>query len=267
VRILDWDTFVREGKDEGPAPPLALSIGVFDGVHRGHQKLLEKIRAYAAAKGCLGGVITFTRNPRRTLHPAYPGDIYSLSQKLRILEELGLGFAALIDFSGDIGRMTGSEFVALMGLRRVAYLALGANFRCGYRQDTDARAIRELAAPCGTLTELVDRLRQDGAPVSSSRIRQALLAGNIAGAAALLGRPFRVDLEGLRPEETGGGRLYDLGKEGRVLPPDGRYPGRLYTANSKGGLETLVTLDSGRLLMVPVPLNLNVVSVELRGSQ
>jgi riboflavin kinase/FMN adenylyltransferase len=266
VRLLDWDAFVREG--EGPAPPLALSIGVFDGVHRGHQKLIEKIRNYAAEHGALGGVITFVQNPRRVLHPRhYPGDIYSLPQKLKTLEGLGVGFTVLIDFSGNISNMMGSEFVALIGLRRVGYLALGANFRCGYRLDTDARAIQEQAAPYGTLTELVTQVRDGGMPVSSSRIRQAVLAGDIAGAAALLGRPFRLDLEGLSPEETGKGRRYNLGNEGRVLPPDGRYSGRLRMANSKEGPDTLVTLDSGRLCMVPVPLNFNVVSVELRGSQ
>jgi riboflavin kinase/FMN adenylyltransferase len=243
---------------------LALSIGVFDGVHRGHQKLIEKVRDYAARYGAQGGIITFIRNPSRVLYPArYPGDIYSLPQKLKTLEELGLGFTVLIDFSGDFSNIMGSEFVALIGLGRVGYLALGANFRCGRRLDTDGRAIRELAAPFGTLTELVSQVREGGVPVSSSRIRQALLAGDIAGASALLGRPFRLDLEGLRPQ--GEGRCYDLGHEGRVLPPDGRYSGRFYTANSNG--ETLVTLDSGRLSMFPVPLNLNVVSVELCGSQ
>ncbi|MDR2135993.1 MAG: FAD synthetase family protein [Treponema sp.] len=266
MRILDWDTFVREGK--APSPPLALSVGVFDGVHRGHQKLIEKIRDYAAEHGGLGGVVTFVQNPRRVLRPRhYPGDIYSLPQKLRTLEGLGVDFTVLIDFSGDISTMMGGEFVALMGLGRVGYLALGANFRCGYRLDTDGRAIRDLAAPFGTLTELVPQVRQGGAPVSSSRIRQALLAGNIAGAAALLGRPFRVDLEGLRPAETGKGRCYDLSGEGRVLPPGGRYSGRICTANSGEELETLVTLDSGRLFMFPVPPNLSAVSVELCGSQ
>lgn len=266
MRVLDWDTFVREGKEpvRPKACPLALSIGVFDGVHRGHQKLIEQVRNYAAHNGGLGGLITFIQNPRRILHPVrYPGDIYSLPQKLKTLEDLGADFTVLIDFSSNISKMIGSEFVALIGLRRVGYLALGANFRCGYRLDTDGRAIRDLAAPFGTLTELVPQIREGKAPVSSSRIRQALLAGDIAGASALLGRPFRLDLEGLRPQ--GEGRCYDLGNEGRVLPPDGRYSGRFYTANSNG--ETLVTLDSGRVSMFPVPLNLNVVSVELCGSQ
>ncbi|MDR1025538.1 MAG: FAD synthetase family protein [Treponema sp.] len=264
MRILDWDQFVREVLPG----PLALSIGVFDGVHRGHQKLIEKIRHYAAEHGALGGLITFIQNPRRILRPGqYPGDIYSLPQKLKVMEDLGAAFVVLIDFSGDISRITGREFITRVGLGRVAYLALGAGFRCGYRLDTDARAIQTLSAPFGTLTELVDQVREGGAPVSSSRIRQALLAGDLAGAAALLGRPFRISLEGLEPEITGETCCYDLGKEGRVLPPGGSYAARVCTADSPEGWETSVALESGRLFLFPAPPNLNVLSVELCSSQ
>jgi riboflavin kinase/FMN adenylyltransferase len=261
MRVLDWDSFTRE---QFPRP-LALSIGVFDGVHRGHQKLIGKILNYAGGHGALGGVITFTQNPRRILRPGqYPGDIYSLPQKLKTLEDLGLGLVVLIDFSGNISRITGGEFITRIGLGRVAYLALGLGFRCGYRLDTDGRAIQDLAAPYGTLTDLVSQVREGGAPVSSSRIRQALLAGDLTGAAALLGRPFRVDLEGLEPEKTGEDYFYDLGKEGRVLPPGGRYAARVYTAGSPEGRETIITLDSGRLFLSP---NLNGGAVELYSSQ
>jgi FAD synthase len=264
MRVLDWDRFVRE---VFPGP-LALSIGVFDGVHRGHQKLIEKIRNYAAEHGALGGLITFIQNPRRILRPGqYPGDIYSLPQKLRIMEDLGAAFVVLIDFSGNISRITGGEFITRIGLERVAYLALGAGFRCGYRLDTDARIIRTLSAPFGTLTELVDQVQEGGTPVSSSRIRQALLAGDLAGAAALLGRPFRMDLAGLEPETAGGLCFFDLGKEGRVLPPGGSYAARVCTVDSPEGWETSVVLEGGRLFLSPVPPNLNVLSVELYSSQ
>ncbi|MDR1444370.1 MAG: FAD synthetase family protein [Treponema sp.] len=262
MQVFDWDSFIRAEFSQ----PLALSIGVFDGVHRGHQKLIEKIRNYAGEHGALGGLITFIQNPRRILCPEqYPGDIYSLSQKLQTLEALGAGFVVLIDFSGNISKITGGEFVTRIGLERVAYLVLGDGFRCGYRLDTDARAIRDMAAPFGTHTELVSQLREGDAPVSSSRIRQALLAGDLAGAAALLGRPFRVDLETPEPEKTGEACFYDLGKEGRVLPPGGRYAARVYTAGSPAGRETVVTLDSGRLFLAPP--DLNVLAVELCSSQ
>jgi riboflavin kinase/FMN adenylyltransferase len=245
---IDWEAFI---KPSSPVPawlegPLALSVGVFDGVHRGHQRLISKILDHAGKRGGVGGVVTFRQNPRGILHPgAFPGDLYSLPQKLKTLEGLGAAFAVLIDFSGDFSRITGKEFAALLGRRRVDYLAVGANFRCGYRLDTDAQSIREMMAPRGTFTELAPQLRENGTPISSSRVRAAVLAGDIAGAADLLGRPYGVDLTGLCPVVEGGVFSWDLGKAGRVLPPAGLYNG-LFRA---GAVEFPVefSLDSGRL--------------------
>jgi riboflavin kinase/FMN adenylyltransferase len=176
----------------------------------------------------------------------------------------------LIDFSGDFSRLSGREFAALLGKRRIGYLAVGVNFRCGYRLDTGARLLRDMMAEGGTLTELAPQLREGGAPVSSSRIREAVLAGDIAGAAGLLGRPYGVDLTGLCPIIKGDALSWDLGREGRVLPPAGRYNGLIRA----GALEfpAEFSLDSGRLsfagdLVLKGPgdfLNFPVLSVEFR---
>jgi hypothetical protein len=244
--VIDWETFT------GPSPALpdtalSLSVGVFDGVHRGHQRLITKILEYAGEHGGLGGVITFRQNPRRVLHPKnYPGDIYSLSQKIRTLEGLGAGFAVLIDFSGDFSRMSGKEFAALLRKRRIDYLAVGANFRCGYRLDTGAQLLREMMAEGGTLTELVSPLRAGGAGVSSSRIRDSILRGDLAGAAELLGRPYSLDLIGLCPGADGA-VSWDLGKEGRLLPPPGLY--RVIIRAGGAEFPAEISLDAGRLFL------------------
>jgi riboflavin kinase/FMN adenylyltransferase len=250
LRIIDWETF-RDPSAAIPWPdgaPLALSVGVFDGVHRGHQRLITKILEYAGEHGGPGGVITFRQSVRRVLHPAgYPGDIYSLPQKLKVLEELGVGFAVLIDFSGDFGRMSGKEFTAFLIKRRIAYLALGVNFRCGYRLDTGARLMRDMMAEGGTFTELVPQLRAGGAPVSSSRIRECIRGGDMAGAAALLGRPYSLDLTGLCPVPDEGVFSWDLGKAGRVLPPAGHYDGCIRSGAAAYPAE--IVLDSRRLVL------------------
>jgi riboflavin kinase/FMN adenylyltransferase len=244
--VIDWETFIDPPRDSAlPDTALSLSVGVFDGVHRGHQRLIAKIREYAGEHGGRGGVITFCQNPRRVLHPKnYPGDIYSLSQKIRTLEGLGAAFAVLIDFSGDFSRMSGKEFAALLRKRRIDYLAVGANFRCGYRLDTGARSLREMMAEGGTLTELVAPLKTGGANVSSSRIRESILRGDLAGAAELLGRPYSLDLDGLCPA-AGGVISWDLGKEGRLLPPGGSY--RVFVRAGGMGFPAEISLDSGRL--------------------
>jgi riboflavin kinase/FMN adenylyltransferase len=248
LRIIDWDSF-RDPSAAMPWPdatPLALSVGVFDGVHRGHQRLIAKILEYAAGRGGLGGVITFRQNPRRVLHPAgYPGDIYSLPQKLKTLEALGVGFAVLIDFSGDFSRISGKEFTAFLINRRIGYLALGANFRCGYRLDTGARRMRDMMAEGGTLTDLVPQFRAGGAPVSSSRIRESIRGGDTSGASGLLGRPYSLDLSGLCPTPGEGVFSWDLG--GRVLPPAGLYDVRIRSGAAEFPAEAV--LDSRRLVL------------------
>jgi riboflavin kinase/FMN adenylyltransferase len=242
--VIDWETFINSPQAL-PDTALSLSVGVFDGVHRGHQRLITKIREYAGEHGGLGGVITFRQNPRRVLHPKnYPGDIYGLSQKIRTLEGLGVGFAVLIDFSGDFSRISGKEFAAFLRKRRIGYLAVGANFRCGYRLDTGAQLLREMMAEGGTLTELVSPLKLGGASVSSSRIRESILRGDLAGASELLGRPYSLDLTGLCPRAEGV-ISWDLGREGRILPPQGLY--RVIVRAGGADFPAEVSLDSGRL--------------------
>jgi hypothetical protein len=255
MRIIDWERFIDpSGDGEGPAQwgrgPLALGLGVFDGVHRGHQSLITRIRDYAGSRGALGGLITFRQNPRTLIRPQhYAGDLYSLPQKLRVLEDLGLDFAVLIDFSRDFSRLTGSEFVALLGARRIDYLTVGVNFRCGYRLDTSARDLRDMMRPGGTLTELAPQVRAGGSPISSSRIRDAVLAGDLAGAEGLLGRPYDLDLTGLCPALRGGLVSWDFGNGGRALPPAGRYEGVFKTGGAQFPVE--VSIDTSRRLSLP----------------
>jgi riboflavin kinase/FMN adenylyltransferase len=248
LRVIDWETFRDSpGATALEDKPLALSVGVFDGVHRGHQRLITTILEYAGEHGGLGGVITFRQNPRRVLHPQnYPGDIYTLPQKLRTLEELGVEFAVLIDFSGEFSRISGKAFTVLLRKKRIAYLALGANFRCGYRLDTSARLMREMMSEAGTCTELVPQLRAGGVPVSSSRIREAIRNGDISGVAELLGRPYSLDLSGLCPKPEAGVFSWELGN-GRVLPPAGLYGVFLRSGAAKFPAE--IFIDSRRLFL------------------
>ncbi|GHV90274.1 hypothetical protein AGMMS50268_07770 [Spirochaetia bacterium] len=263
MRVLEWEEFIAPGSrypQQGPGadpPGLAVSIGVFDGVHRGHQRLIEKIVRHSAEHGSVPTVVTFKQSPRRLLRPdTWHGDIYSLKQKLAVLESLGVMESVLIDFSGNFSKITGREFVDLLkSRRRLDFLTIGANFRCGYRLDTDAAAIRDMNQRDGIITEVVDQVLEEGQPVSSSRIRRAILAGDMAEAAGLLGRRFRIDLEEIPALNTGGMILYDPGAAGRILPPDGSYPVQIFRAGSadspglNGGIKTAVSLEKGKLLI------------------
>jgi riboflavin kinase/FMN adenylyltransferase len=178
-----------------PLPtPLAVTIGVFDGVHKGHQSLIQRICAgpYTPA------VVTFKQNPLKTLKPdAFAGDIINLGQKLSIFEALGVQLTVLIDFSSKFSTISGRVFIdLLLGSQPVKLIALGQNFRCGHRLDTGAEEIRSLAGARGLEVWIAPSVMDEGQPVSSSRIRQALAAGRRAEAERLLGRP----LESINPD-------------------------------------------------------------------
>ncbi|GHV72546.1 hypothetical protein AGMMS49928_29660 [Spirochaetia bacterium] len=183
MTVISWDEFIRS---EGH--PAAVTMGVFDGVHRGHQALINRI----VERGPFPTVITFAQNPKGVLSPAsYKGDIQTLDQRLRTFEEMGVERVVLIDFSEDFSRIKGSDFIgSVMSRGKLAFLALGANFRCGFRLDFGAAEIEGFVQKGNIPVEVFEPLREGGKPISSSRIRQAIRAGAFEEAALLLGRAW-----------------------------------------------------------------------------
>jgi riboflavin kinase/FMN adenylyltransferase len=246
--ISEWDDFIRTSV-QGGDQKLALSIGVFDGVHLGHQALLERISA-----GSCPAVITFKQNPKRITSPEHcPGDIFSLKQKLAVLETLGVRRTVLIDFSGDFSKIKGRNFIDLLiKACAVDYLVLGKNFRCGYRLDTGAEDVRAMMLEAGIKTEVLAPVMESGQPVSSSRIRQAVSRGDLAGAARLLGRNLEIDLSEIPVQQKGEYESYDAVSASRIVPPDGTYRILLYGADLGAGNEAEITIDNGKILIPAV---------------
>ncbi|MDR3325453.1 MAG: FAD synthetase family protein [Spirochaetaceae bacterium] len=189
MQVIDWEEFVRRGW--GGERKSAATIGVFDGIHRGHRALVGKITGRAPA---LSLVVSFKRNPRRFLHPDRETlDIMGLDEKIGIFEGLGVDALVLIDFSLDFRRMDGVDFIkALARNAGMAYLAIGRDFRCGCGGSLDAGLIKGLCETLGVECEIVQPVMDGGLPVSSSRIRAALAAGDRATAERLLGRSLMV---------------------------------------------------------------------------
>jgi riboflavin kinase/FMN adenylyltransferase len=181
--IIDWDDLIN-GKEWDEKS--AVTIGVFDGVHRGHRALIDRITAgrYKSV------AVTFKISPRQFFYKdSYQGDIVSLERKLELFAEAGLDSCVLIDFSDNFSKITGIDFIKRLARAvNMRHLVVGADFHCGYRNDTDAAAIKRFAEGAGIVAGIVKPVMEGGLPVSSSRIRHALASGEYVLAAALLGR-------------------------------------------------------------------------------
>jgi riboflavin kinase/FMN adenylyltransferase len=243
--VLDWDRFARGALWEAfPPGKTAVTIGVFDGIHRGHQALIERI---VARRGeLIPTVITFRQSPKEFLKKqGWAGDILSLNRKLAIFENLGLKAVVLIDFSVNFSRLTGKEFLDRLRMGgNPGYVAIGADFRCGYRMDTDAVRIQAFYGGLGVPTDVLEPVAAGVSPVSSSRVRAAITGGDLAQAALLLGRPVELDLTGMIAELRDGGRFYRPSPGGcRIMPAPGRYQARVYGKNSPRGEKTEIAVE------------------------
>jgi riboflavin kinase/FMN adenylyltransferase len=189
MRVVEWSDFAPLSA-QAPSfdrEPSAITIGVFDGIHRGHQALIRRITGKSAS--LVPTVITFKKNPKELLKKGdFTGDILSLDQKLMIFERMGVVRVILIDFSEKISRLSGIEFLDLVRQWLCpGFVAVGSNFRCGHCGDTDALRVKALYREAGIPVDVVAPVLEGASPVSSSRIRSALAAGDFSVAARLLG--------------------------------------------------------------------------------
>jgi len=221
VKVIPWGELGRRPLASGP---VAATIGVFDGVHRGHQRLLEELTSPGAPGGSL--VVTFRDNPKKLLHPRYPGDLMTWSEKVRALGDGGVGTVVVIDFSPAFSTMSGRDFFLTLKKSFVfSKLVLGWNFSFGRDSSTGAADLGWLADPETRLTVLPAHT-WEGEVVSSSAVRSAVAGGQLDRARGLLGRSYALPLE--PPFRWADGRCaVDRSAVGKLLPPPGTYPVRL----------------------------------------
>ena len=187
MQIIEWRQFLENGL---PIAGLsvkkrtAMTIGVFDGVHRGHQALIERIVLHNANYAPV--VITFRENHKGG---EKAGNILSFQEKVEIFGQLGVKITLVIDFTESFRRMKGIEFLEILVKHgNIGFFAVGKSFRCGYKLDTGAAAIRDFFASRNVQVEIVDEVMEGLQPISSSRIRAAIADGDLKLAQAMLGR-------------------------------------------------------------------------------
>jgi riboflavin kinase/FMN adenylyltransferase len=175
--------------------PNAVTIGNFDGVHLGHQAMLARLKARAIAVGALPTVLTFEPHPREIFTPqAAPTRLTSLREKLEILKGLGVGHVHICRFTRDFAALTAEDFVRriLVEGLKARHVLVGDDFRFGARRAGDIQLLQGLGGEYGFEAEPLHTVEAAGQRASSTAVREALAAGDMALAAQLLGRPYSI---------------------------------------------------------------------------
>ena len=240
--------------------PTAIALGSFDGLHEGHRRVIAAA-VQGAQRGLSGPggmadrlvptVVSFWPHPREVLFGETRLRLDLPSEKLHLLGPLGIEQLVLVPFTPELAALTPAAFVeqVLVGQLRAARVAVGENFRFGAGRSGDTASLRDLAAAHGVQVEVLPMLGDGGQRLSSSRIRQALTAGDLAEAARLLGRPYRFCgrvVQGRGLGRTLGWPTANLQVDGRkFLPLEGVYAARAWlldTAQAPVALPAVMNL-------------------------
>jgi riboflavin kinase/FMN adenylyltransferase len=209
------------------APVLAL--GNFDGLHRGHRKILDRMRRVASERGSTAVVMTFDPHPPRVVRPdKAPPLLMTKAQKLEALADAGVQGAAIVRFTPELSRWDPESFVrsVLVEWLRVSEVWVGANFLFGHDRAGNFSMLRSLGARYGFRTEKIDPVRYKDFVVSSTRVRRLVGEGRVDEAGALLGHQYFVDgtvVHGDHRGRTIGFPTANLCTENELVPPHGVY--------------------------------------------
>ncbi|GBC98432.1 Riboflavin biosynthesis protein RibF [bacterium HR17] len=177
-----------------PTAERGISIGVFDGVHRGHRELVRVLREATERRRWRALVLTFANHPQEVLNPPPPPLLTTIEERLELLRETGADEVLVLPFTRDLSQFSAERFcrevlVDALGCR---LLVVGHDFALGRQREGTVPRLQELGLMLGFEVTVAPTVLEGGEPVSSSRIRQSLLVGAVAAANALLGAPYRL---------------------------------------------------------------------------
>jgi riboflavin kinase/FMN adenylyltransferase len=179
-----------------PAPSdTVLTIGNFDGVHRGHRALLARLTHTAAEVGLTPTVLTFEPHPREFFAPqSAPARLSTLREKLELIADDGVAMACVCHFNAALSALSAEDFIerVLVGALRVRHLIIGDDFRFGAKRAGDFALLSTAGRRHGFKVEAMESVTVDGERASSSAVRTALAVGDLERAACLLGRPYTI---------------------------------------------------------------------------
>ena len=207
-------------------PPAVVSIGVFDGLHLGHQAILSANCERAARQAALATVVTFDKHPKAFLLGRAPRTLTTLEHRLRHFERLGIEHTLVLEFNQTLRETPARDFVQrilLDGLRAQTFV-LGFDSKFGSGREGDADFLRSM----GHEVQVIQKVEVSQRAVSSTAIREAVELGDLAGAERMLGRPVSVYGQVVRGEGIGlslGFPTANLNPHHELLPPTGVYAG------------------------------------------
>ena len=209
--------------------PTVLTLGVFDGLHLGHQLIIRTVAERAKASGAVPTAITFDPHPRSVLHPtSSPPLLQTLDQKVEGFGILGIEQTIVIRFTEEFAQIRAEDFLRDVVSERLhareVYLGRGFNF--GHNREGNIELLRRVSGELGFIADEAPEVRLRGQRVSSSRIRELLAQGRVNLARRMLGRPYGVEGMVIRGNERGhtlGFPTANLHPQNRVIPAHGVY--------------------------------------------
>ncbi len=215
-----------------------ITLGNFDGLHLGHQELIRKIILRAEEAGGLSMVVTFRPHPLKILAPEKCPPLISIyEEKIQLLEKLGIDVLVKIPFTLDFSAMEPRDFVKniLVDLLGAKEIFVGYNYRFGKGRKGNIRMLRDLGIELGFIVREIEQVSLNGEVISSTRIRQLLINGEVEYAAKLLGRPYT--LCGIVVKGDGRGRglgfpTANIASRHAIIPSNGVYAVRLFVRDN-----------------------------------
>ena len=209
--------------------PTVLTLGVFDGLHLGHQLIMSTVVERARAVGAVPTVITFDPHPRAVLHPeSAPPLLQTFDQKIEALGVLGIEQTIVLRFTPEFASVRAHEFLSdvVMDRLHAREVYLGRGFAFGHKREGNIELLRRVGAELGFVAGEVPEVRLRGRRVSSSKIRELLTHGHVNLVRRMLGRPYGVEARVEHGSERGhqlGFPTANLHPHNRVIPKNGVY--------------------------------------------
>ena len=233
-----------------------VTIGVFDGVHRGHADIIGRAVAQAREAGVPSVLITFVPHPSEVVRPgSHPPVLTTIPRRAELVDRLGVDVFCALPFTLEFSRLPPDEFAHRVLVERLhaSGVVVGENFRFGHKAAGDVATLQRLGRTFGFRAEGVELLADEGTVLSATYVRSCVQAGDVAAAAVALGRPHRVDGVVERGDQRGRKLGFPTANlrtdEWTALPSDGVYGGYI------------VRLDEGGRTVAAPPLGIGAISI------